>query len=341
MILLAYVWSKAALDWRHELALAVRVRRRDAGGELRRRDGLEERRLADPLEQRRPHRGRQCGGGATAIPRTVGGEGTGDSFQMTASSPSTTCEARTGSASRSGRSNSACVSGSGRTIVMPPTGVSTGAVGAGARNPCVAVRSKVPASPSTTWVPAPASHASASSESCPPDGFATVETGRGAEALDDRGAGNALGVERCRQAAAQHGGKEWIRVRVGDGFDGARGRDDARQRSQERVCLSRRPLASCDLGSVGRPVPVGEVARLRDDASGRSPDRAGRADAGPRSHRPRPRAARGGRHLARARSGTRHRPVRRRLRTRWATGAGPTLRTASAPPAAAPDRSPV
>src|SRR5436189_2419187 len=71
-------------------------------------------------------------GSARARPRTCPPSGTGDSFQMTASSPNTAWAARTGSANRSDRARSPSTPGSGRTsVTFDPSGAFTVAVGSG------------------------------------------------------------------------------------------------------------------------------------------------------------------------------------------------------------------
>ena len=121
---------------------------------------------------RRSSRGAHIGagrvaGGEIATPRWIGSTGTGCCFQISASSPSTSCEARTGSPSRSVRANNAWMLGSGSTRVGP---AAVGTVGAGASDPCHPDRSTVSASPSTISVEVPASQSRVSSSSCPSAG---------------------------------------------------------------------------------------------------------------------------------------------------------------------------
>src|SRR6185437_14512088 len=113
-------------------------------------------------------------GSASATPRTCPPSGTGDSFQMTASSPNTAWAARTGSATRSGRAKRPSTPGSGKTIVtFEPSGAFTVAVGSGFNVGPWACRATVSTFPRTVVAPLSASQPIASSESDPAVGRAT------------------------------------------------------------------------------------------------------------------------------------------------------------------------
>ena len=242
----------------------------DRSHELRERGGLQERRAGKAIEQRRPHRrGRVAGGeiGHAPLDRV---DGHRFCFQISASSPSTTCEARTGSPSRSVRANNAWCSdreapGSAprrrdrrrrRERPLPPrpinrVGVAEHDLG---RRPGQPVQGLVVELPIRR----------AGDEWIGPGPQARMQVPE--DVVAGGALGDQLGLERGAVAErVDHGRQDRVAVRGGHRLDVLRVGGDLAQDAEEARGLLRRRRVARHLRPVRVPVAVGQVVGLCDD----------------------------------------------------------------------------